>query len=182
MNRDMNFFSQYQGKKKEIRNENTYIYSLVTIISVFIVGTLAWNTVGIELAKKDIKKYEAELSKEEVKEKILAWEDLDKKEVLLKSYNDELNIIIENLESRAVITTSLLDKISSTIPTEVTISAISITNKEIAIQAVSTSRKAIGEIENNLKNLNNIQKVYVGGIAGTEEYTFDIKCVLKDVE
>ena len=182
MNRDMNFFSQFEGKKKEIKNKNIYIYSLITIISTFIIGTLAWNSIGIFLAKKDIKKYEVEIAKEEVKEKVLVWEDLVKKEDLLKSYNNELNIIIGNLESRAVITTKLLDKVSSTIPTEVTISAISITNKEISIQAISTDRKAIGEIENNLKNLDNIQSVYVGGIAGTEEYTFDIKCVLKDVE
>lgn len=182
MNRDMNFFSQFEGEKKEVKNKNIYIYSLVTIILVFIIGTLAWNSIGIVLAKKDIKKYETELSKEEVKNKVLVWEDLVKNESLLKAYSDELNIIIGNLESRAIVTTNFLDKISSTIPTEVTIGAISITNNEISIQAISTSRKAIGEIENNLKNLDNIQKVYVGGIAGTEQYTFDIKCVLKDVE
>lgn len=71
---------------------------------------------------------------------------------------------------------------SSTLPTEVTFNSINITNTEISIQAVSTSRVAVGEIEHNLKRLDNIQDVYIGGISGDEIYTFDIKCVLKDVE
>ena len=71
---------------------------------------------------------------------------------------------------------------SSTLPTEVTFNSINITNTEISIQAVSTSRVAVGEIEHNLKKLDNIQDVYIGGISGDEIYTFDIKCVLKDVE
>jgi type IV pilus assembly protein PilN len=72
--------------------------------------------------------------------------------------------------------------LSSTLPTEVTFNSINITNTEISIQAVSTSRVAVGEIEHNLKRLDNIQDVYIGGISGDEIYTFDIKCVLKDVE
>ncbi|MDZ5010241.1 pilus assembly protein PilN, partial [Clostridium perfringens] len=90
--------------------------------------------------------------------------------------------IVGALKTREVVTTNLLDKLSSSLPTEVTFNSINITNTEISIQAVSTSRVAIGEIEHNLKKLNNIQDVYIGGISGDEQYTFDIKCVLKDVE
>ena len=50
------------------------------------------------------------------------------------------------------------------------------------MQAKSSNRTAIGEIEHNLKKLNFIQDVYVGGIAGDTEYTFDLKCTLKDVD
>ena len=75
----------------------------------------------------------------------------------------------------------ILDKLSSSLPSQVTFNSINISNKEINIQAVSTSRVAIGEVEHNLKALNNVQDVYIGGISGDEIFTFDIKCLLKDV-
>ncbi len=182
MIRDMNFFAAYQGQKKEQKNKNIYVYSLVGFLSVFIVGTLAWNSTNIFLLNNKIKDYNKKLEREDVKVKIEKWDEISKKDDILKRYDKELSNIVEGLRTREVVTTGLLDKLSSTLPTEVTFNSISITNTDISIQAVSTSRVAIGEIEHNLKKLNNIQDVYIGGISGDENYTFDIKCVLKDVE
>lgn len=182
MIRDMNFFAAYQGQKKEQKNKNIYVYSLVGFLSVFIVGTLAWNSTNIFLLDNKIKDYNEKLEKEDIKVKIEKWDEISKKDDILKRYDKELSNIVDGLKIREVVTTGLLDKLSSTLPTEVTFNSISITNTDISIQAVSTSRVAIGEIEHNLKKLNNIQDVYIGGISGDENYTFDIKCVLKDVE
>ena len=182
MIRDMNFFAAYQGQKKEQKNKNIYVYSLVGFLSVFIVGTLAWNSTNIFLLNNKIKDYNEKLEKEDIKVKIEKWDEISKKDDILKRYDKELSNIVDGLRTREVVTTGLLDKLSSTLPTEVTFNSISITNTDISIQAVSTSRVAIGEIEHNLKKLNNIQDVYIGGISGDENYTFDIKCVLKDVE
>jgi len=182
MIRDMNFFAAYQGQKKEQKNKNIYVYSLVGFLSVFIVGTLAWNSTNIFLLDNKIKDYNEKLEKEDIKVKIEKWDEISKKDDILNRYNKELSNIVDGLKTREVVTTGLLDKLSSTLPTEVTFNSISITNTDISIQAVSTSRVAIGEIEHNLKKLNNIQDVYIGGISGDENYTFDIKCVLKDVE
>ena len=182
MIRDMNFFAAYQGQKKEQKNKNIYVYSLVGFLSVFIVGTLAWNSTNIFLLNNKIKDYNEKLEKEDIKVKIEKWDEISKKDDILNRYDKELSNIVDGLRTREVVTTGLLDKLSSTLPTEVTFNSISITNTDISIQAVSTSRVAIGEIEHNLKKLNNIQDVYIGGISGDENYTFDIKCVLKDVE
>lgn len=182
MIRDMNFFAAYQGQKKEQKNKNIYVYSLVGFLSVFIVGTLAWNSTNIFLLDNKIKDYNEKLEKEDIKVKIEKWDEISKKDDILNRYNKELSNIVDGLKTREFVTTGLLDKLSSTLPTEVTFNSISITNTDISIQAVSTSRVAIGEIEHNLKKLNNIQDVYIGGISGDENYTFDIKCVLKDVE
>ncbi|MFU7515741.1 PilN domain-containing protein [Clostridium sp. HCS.1] len=182
MIRDMNFFAAYQGQKKEQKNKNIYVYSLVGFLSVFIVGTLAWNSTNIFLLDNKIKDYNEKLEKEDIKVKIEKWDEISKKDDILKRYDKELSNIVDGLKTREVVTTGLLDKLSSTLPTEVTFNSISITNTDISIQAVSTSRVAIGEIEHNLKKLNNIQDVYICGISGDENYTFDIKCVLKDVE
>ena len=182
MVRDMNFFSPYQGKRKEQKNKNIYVYSLAGFLSVAIVGTLAWNTTNILLLNSKIKKLNEELEQNHIKEKIAKWEDISKKSDILTRYDSEITKIIGALDTREVVTTNLLDKLSSTLPTEVTFNSINITNTEITIQAISTSRVAIGEIEHNLKKLNIMQDVYIGGISGDENYTFDIKCVLKDVE
>lgn len=182
MIKDMNFFSPYQGQKKEQKNKNIYVYSLVGFLSVFIVGSLAWNSTNIILLNSKIKDYNEKLEKEDVKADITRWDEISKKDDILNRYDKELSKIVDGLKTREVVTTELLDKLSSTLPTEVTFNSINITNTEISIQAVSTSRIAIGEIEHNLKKIDSIQDVYIGGISGDENYTFDIKCVLKDVE
>lgn len=178
---DMNFFAPYQGQKKEEKNKNIYVYSIAGFLAVAILGTFAWNTTNILLLNSRIKDYNVKLEKVEVKEKLAKWGEISKKGDILNKYNNGLNEIIGALESRQVVTTELLNKLSSCLPSEVTFNSININNKEINIQAVSTNRVAIGEIEHNLKMLNNIQDAYIGGISGEETFTFDIKCSLKEV-
>lgn len=61
MIRDMNFFSPYQGQKKEQKNKNIYVYSLAGFLSVVIVGSLAWNSTNIILLNRKIKNYNEKL-------------------------------------------------------------------------------------------------------------------------
>ena len=178
---DMNFFAPYQGQRKEEKNKNIYVYSIVGFLSVAILGTFAWNTTNILVLDNKIKQYNTKLEEKDIKEKLAKWEEISKSEVILTKYDNGLNDIIRALESREVVTTMLLDKLSSSLPSQVTFNSINISNKEINIQAVSTSRVAIGEVEHNLKALNNVQDVYIGGISGDEIFTFDIKCLLRDV-
>lgn len=178
---DMNFFAPYQGQKKEEKNKNIYVYSLAGFLSVAIVGTLAWNTTNIIILNSKIKEYNTKLEDTVVKEKLAKWEEISKKGDILAKYDNGINEIMVALESREVVSTDLLNKLSSSLPSQVTFNSININNKEINIQAVSTSRVAIGEVEHNLKKLNNVQDVYIGGIAGDEIFTFDVKCLLKDV-
>lgn len=182
MMRDMNFFAPYQGQKKEEQNKNIYVYSLIGFLTVAIVGTFTWNSVNIFLLNKKIKDYNTKLESPEIKEKLNLWNELTRSNEVLNKYNNGLDEIIVGLKTREVVTTDLLNKISSCLPSEVTFNSINITNTEITVQAVSTNRVAIAEVEHNLRELDNIQDVYIGGISGNEIYTFDIKCSLKDVE
>lgn len=179
---DLNFFAPYQGQKKEQHNKNVYLYSVAAFLSVAIVGSFAWNTGRIILLNNKIKDYNSKLEEQVVKEKLAIWEDISRKTDVLSRYNQGLVDINTALDTRAVVSTELLNMISSCLPSQVTFNSISIDNKQVSIQAVSSSRTAIGELENNLRKLENIQDVYIGGISGTESYTFDIKCVLKDVK
>ena len=58
---------------------------------------------------------------------------------------------------------------------------INITNGNVSISAASKTRTAIAEVQHNLKGLDIIGDVIIGGISGdgsSGEYTFDLKCVL----
>lgn len=182
LNHDMNFFAPYEGKKKEEKNKNIYIYSLIVFMVVAIIGSLIYNTASIVLAKNKISFYKEELAKPELLEKIKIYEELARQDTALVSYEGQVSEIIESIESRQVVDTTILNKISGTLPTEVTVSGIIIEKNQIQIKAVSTNRIAIGELENNLRNVDVVEKVHVGSIAGEDSYTFDISCELKEVE
>ena len=176
MRRDINFFSPYQGKKKEQKNQNIYKYSLSGFVAAFIVGTLAWNSINL------YKVNTAKLEDPSIVEKLLEAEQTEAKLNLLSSYEKQLNTIYKGVESRDVVSNEILNMISSTLPTEVSFNSLNLTNTEITMQATSTNRTAIAEVQYNLKQLKNIQEVYIGAISGDEKYTFDIRCTLKDGE
>ena len=90
--------------------------------------------------------------------------------------------MISNIQNRLVVSTQLINSLSSTLPTEVSFNSLNISGGEIAIQAESSTMEAIAEVQYNLKKLSQIEYVYIGAISGNDVYSFDIKCVLKDGE
>lgn len=182
MRMDINFFAPYQGKKKEQKNKIIYVYSSVGFLTVVILGTLIWNTVSISMLSSQINKFESNLKKAEIQEKLNEVKDITRKTDALTSYDKSLTEAVTALETREVVSTKILNMLSSTLPSEVSFNSININNTEVAIQAVSSSRTAIAELQYNLKQLDNVQDAYIGAISGEELYTFDVKCVLKDVE
>lgn len=182
MRMDVNFFTPYQGQKKEEKNKIIYVYSSVGFLTVAILGTLVFNSVSLAVLKGQIKSYESKINAPEIQEKIKEANEVAMKKDILVKYDNGLTEVITAVESREVVSTKILNSISSTLPSEVSFNSINLTNTEVAIQAVSSTRSAIAELQYNLKQLDNVQDVYIGAISGDESYTFDIKCVLKDVE
>lgn len=184
--RDINFFSPYQGKKKENINTQIYIYGAAVVVGLFILVTLCVNSYKMIYYKTSIAKYEAKLTDSDTKKKLDEAKVVNKKLEILNKYEHGITDISKNMNSRDVVTTKLLNSISATLPSDVYFKSIDVATSAINIKAMSKSRKAIGEIEHNLKNLSNIQDVYIGAISGDGaldgEYSFDIKCVLKEVK
>ena len=178
---DMNFFAPYVGEKKEKQNKNLYIYSVGAILALFILGSLVLNTTSIIILNNKIKYYNNELSKSEVIEKIAKYDDLNNKQNILNSYNKSITNIVYSLKTREIVTNNLLDKLSSSIPSDITFNNVTISNSEVSIQAVSTTREAIAEVQHNLRELDNIEDVYISGISGEDVFNFNIKCLLREV-
>ena len=180
--RDVNFFAEYEGKKKEEKNNVKYIYSSIGILTFLIAGSFLYNTIGLYVINRQITCIKEEINAPEVQEKLLEAKVVDEKYKAFSTYDNDLTEVINNVENRKVVTTQLINSLSSTLPTEVSFNSINISGYEITIQAEASTREAIAELQYNLKNLSQIEYVYIGAISGEDIFTFDIKCVLKDGE
>ncbi|MGL5379676.1 PilN domain-containing protein [Clostridium sp.] len=184
--RDINFFIPYQGRKKETKNRKIEIYVVVGILGIFIFGTLLWNSISIVKLKKDITRYTEELNAPEIQQKAKEADEINNKITLLNEYSKGLTKVTDAIISRDVVSVEILDKLSSTLPTDVNFKSINIVKGNITIQALSKSREAIGEVLHNIKKLDIIEDATISSInsdnAVEGEYSFDINCVLRSVE
>lgn len=184
--RDFNFFAPYQGKTKQTINKKIYVYTSAIIITLLIFGTLTWNSVNIFMLNRDIAKYNTEINSPQVQEKVKQAEEINKKLVILDKYNNEVTQIITVMGASKYINSEFLDAINSTLPQDVSLKTIAIDGTNLSIQGTAKTRKAIGEFEHNVGSLENISNSQIGTINGDGtdgvEYTFDLKCTLKDVD
>jgi len=181
MRNDLNFFSPYQGRKRERNDNRKYIYSIGATLILVIAGTLIWNIYSLYTVQSDIDDYKAKLSDKSFQTKLAETEKAEKKAALLKGYNTGFTSLTSAIESRTSVTTNRLNALSSTLPSEVSFDEIQVDKKEITIKAVSKRRSAIGELQHNLATLEIIQEVHIGNITDNETgFTCDIKCALKD--
>lgn len=182
MRQDMNFFIEFNGKKKRSDSSTIILGAFVGVILIFIVGTLLYNTSMIIYNNKKAEQYRDMLKTPEMVAKIKESNEVNDKIDALTQYDRGITEIIDAVESREVVDSTLLNQLSSTIPSEVSFNNINISSSEITISATSTSRTAIAEIQHNLKELKNVYDVKVGSISGENNFTFDITINLKAVD
>ena len=183
MIRDIDFFAPYKGQVKEKKNQNIYTYSIIITLSVIILGTLAYNTFNVYKIEKQINDLKTELSSPGIQASIREAEVVNKTIEILGRYNTAITSVTSEVGTRDLVSTELLNSISSTLPTAVSFNNINITPGNVSISAISKTRTAIAEVQHNLKELPQIESVYIGSISDEEEgeYAFELKCVLKGV-
>ncbi len=184
--KDLNFFAPYQGKKKEKTNTNMYIYGAAGLVGVVIIGTLMFNSAKLFLLNRSIKDYTLKLEDKEIQTELREAETLNNQIQVLNQYDTELSHVAKSVKERDNVSDTLLNEISSTVPSEVSFKNMDVINNTINIQGVATNRTSVAELKHNLSGLTKMQNVYVNSIkdsgAVEGEYSFDIKCVLKDVD
>lgn len=184
--KDLNFFGPYQGKKKDKVNAQIYIYGVMGIVGLFIISTLIFNSFKLYILDKSIEDYTFKLQAAEIQTELKEAEYINNKIALLKEYDSALLDISKSVKERDTVSYELLNDISSTVPSEVSFKNLDIKDNVLAIHGVATNRVSVAELKHNLSQLPNMQDVYVNSIdnksAVEGEYSFDIKCVLKDVE
>ncbi|OCA96740.1 PilN domain-containing protein [Clostridium beijerinckii] len=184
--KDLNFFKPYQGKNKEKINSKLYVYGTMVIAVLLIIGTLGVNTVRIILLNRSIKDYNDKLSAPEIQSQLKEAETINKQISILKQYDSAIADVAVSVKARDNVSDTLLMDINSTVPSEVSFKNLDISDNVVNIKGVSTNRSAVAELKHNLSSLPIMQDVYVNSInnsgAVEGEYSFDVKCVLKDVE
>lgn len=184
--KDLNFFAPYQGKKKEKTNTNMYIYGAAGLVGFVILGTLIFNSAKLFLLNRSIKDYTLKLEDKEIQTELREAELLNNQIQVLNQYDTELSHVAKSVKERDNVSDTLLNEISSTVPSEVSFKNMDVINNTINIQGVATNRTSVAELKHNLSGLTKMQDVYVNSIkdsgAVEGEYSFDIKCVLKDVD
>lgn len=178
MKRDINFFSTYQSKNEQKKSQNRYGYLLGGTTLLMIVGTFVTQSIQGSQLKSKINKLNEELNSPAIQEQIVESDRVYGILEVLNQYDQELSILVKNITSRDLITTQLLNQISSTIPSDVTFSSLSINDTTITMQANSESRTAIAEVQHNLKQLPFIADVYIGSISAEAPYSFSLSCTV----
>lgn len=183
---DINFFKPYLGKNKEKMNLKIYIYGAATVVVILILGSLIANTTRIYLLDKSINSYKDKLEDSKIQVQLKEAENVNRQIDVLKQYDTALTDVAISVKKRDNVSDSLLNDISSTLPSQVSFKNLDIVENTIAIKGTSTGRTAVAELKHNLSELPIMEDVYVNSIdaqsAVEGEYSFDIKCVLKDVE
>lgn len=183
--KDLNFFKPYLGENKEKMNSNMYIYGAMVIVGLLIIVSFGVNNIRMILLNKSISDYNKKLSDSEIQMKLKEAENINKQIDILKQYDSLLTDISTSVKDRDNVSYTLLRDISSTVPSEVSFKNLDIVENTIVMKGISTDRTAVAELKHNLSKLPIIADVYVNSIdtqsAVEGEYSFDIKCVLKDV-
>lgn len=184
--KDLNFFEPYQGKKKEKVNTKIYIYGVAVFVGFIIIFTLAFNSIKLFMLGRQINNYAQELEKTEIQEELREAQNVNSQIEVLSKYDNSLMDVAKSVKDRDNVSAVLLSEINATVPSEVAFKNINITNNTIVIQGTASNRTSIAELQHNLKEIPKMSDVYVSSIGSSGavegEYSFDVKCVLKDVD
>jgi len=184
--RDVNFFSPYIGRKKQIKNYKIYIYGGITLTLFFIILTFGINTTRLFMLERSITEYNDKLTASEMQAKFTAAENVNRQIDILKQYDLSLTEISKAVKYRDNVSEKLLKDINSNFPNQISLKNLDIVENTIVLKGTSTDRLGIAELQHNLSKLSLMTDVYVSSISTQNavegEYSFDIKCVLKEVE
>lgn len=184
--RDINFFSHYIGKKQQMKNSKIYIYGLISIASLLIIVSLGINTTKIYFLNESISIYNGKLIDSEAKMEFKEAENVNKQMEILKQYDLALKDVSTSVKNRNNVSDKLLKDINSTVPNQAFVKNLDVVENIMIIKGTSSDRAAIAELKYNLSKLQVMADVYVNSIntqnAVEGEYSFEIKCVLKEVE
>lgn len=185
MKRDINFFSAYQGKKQDIKEKkgDLVLYIVAGVIGALVIGSFAYNNIAKYIYERKITKIEEAMADPEFQQQLSISQQLTIKINNVSEYDNNFTLLANAVDSQDVVSTEIIDKLKSTIPSNITFTKVSINSKSVEISAqANNDRTSIAEIEHNIRQLDCVQKVFVDQITGDGVDTFNIKVNLKDVE
>ncbi|ETJ30619.1 Fimbrial assembly family protein, partial [human gut metagenome] len=104
------------------------------------------------------------LEDKEIQTELREAELLNNQIQVLNQYDTELSHVAKSVKERDNVSDTLLNEISSTVPSEVSFKNMDVINNTINIQGVATNRTSVAELKHNLSGLTKMQDVYVNSI------------------
>lgn len=184
--KDLNFFAPYQNKTKETINANKYFYGAAVIVGALIIVSLAFNVIKLFIVEKQIKDINEKLNASEIQTELKEAENVNSQIGVLTQYNNALNDVAKNVSDRNNVSDEILNDINANVPSDILFKSIDTENNTIKIKGTASDWTSVAEYKHNLSEVPRMQAVTVNSIdsagAVEGEYSFDIKCVLKDVD
>lgn len=184
--RDINFFSIYQTKNKEVKNDQQYIFILAIVVGGLILLNLIVSGIEVITLNSKIKKYNKKYNSSEIQTPLKEAETVNGKLDILTTYEKSLSKIVKSIKESDLIREDLLVDISDSIPGDISFTGLTTNNYELSLSGISKSRTAIAELVHNLTELSQFKYVHVDSINSSDtsdsSYLFEITAVLKEVD
>ncbi|MBU3160432.1 PilN domain-containing protein [Clostridium frigoris] len=181
---DLNFFLPYTNSTKRSKNANVFMYLLVGIILIYVIGSTAMFFLNSILLNKEIRNLKANITDKTFQEKYKNSGTTIKKYDLINKYDVGARASYTSILSKKVVSGELIKSLFSTLPQDMSISSMTINEGLVQLQCTAANRVSVAEFEHNLLKLNNISAVDINAISTDSvkgKYSFSAKCTLKGV-
>ena len=182
---DLNFFEPYIMPHK---NKNIKSYLILGVITLVVLGAILYTlylSYYIKTTQEGTDKINTIILSTETQNKMKIMNE--KKEELkeLQTNIKQLKALKNQLEERTIIDDILLENIASEMPTDVFLVDIIIEEQQIEIEASTENKRAIAQLEYNLRHTLYFEDIFIFGIVEEEgefvfNATFRIKGVSRD--
>lgn len=183
--RDLNFFGVYESKKKQRINTNIYIYGVVALVGFIIISSFAFNMVKLLILEGQTEKINKKLNTTEIQAEIKDANNINSQIDVLNKYNNALTDISKNVNERNNVSDEILNDINKDAPSSIAFKNIDIENNVVKIRGTASDWASVAQYIHTLGELPRMQDVTINSIdqsgAVEGEYSFDVKCVLKEV-
>ncbi len=180
--RDLNFFEDYI-EKEQFKIDKKLIYFTV---SVFIVlSFLTYSLYNYMIIRQETKIVASLKAVAENPETLKNVEKVKEKELEINDFRDaveKIRLLDSIIESKDIISESLLDSITLKMPEDLFLTSIGINNNEIQLVGMAKDKWSIAAFEKGLDTLDNVEDIFISNISLHEDYyNFNINITLKDV-
>lgn len=174
---DINFFDHY---RQEAAEKNTIIKTAGVVLAVILCLLTLVMTYETWTVQKKIANVQSQLEDSSLQKKLQEAEYIDNQSAVLNETEQDLNAIINAVDTRDANVSQALVLISKIMPKTVTIDQMTINATTVSLNGKGVTRQAIAEFQHNLKELTLFVDVYVSTIqpvsGDSNGFSFQIQC------
>ena len=182
---ELNFFNTYKANERFSKNRTLLAAGICSLLFVLIVGFYAVTELYLASVNNDINTMKAFINSSENIEKLKAINAKKKEIEIMNIYSSAVDAISTKLGANDKIKSTVIETMNTAIPKDVSFNTMALSQDAFQIQGSAPGWKSVAELLHNLNATGIFQKVWVDSIQSADttsgNYTFSIRCTLKDV-